>query len=124
MKTSERLQRERERRIRRRSALERELQRLLAILQALSVEKVILFGSLARGEVGTWSDLDLLVVMPSEESFVRRAVELAQVLKPELGLDLVVYTPEEFKRMQEEGNPFLRQVLKEGRILYEAGAVE
>ena len=106
-----------ERRLRRKAELERELERILGILKTLPVEKVILFGSLARGEVYEGSDLDLLIVMPSEKSFVDRAVELAQILGPRLGVDLVVYTPEEFKRLQEEGRSFLLELLREGKVL-------
>ncbi|MGQ9628088.1 MAG: nucleotidyltransferase domain-containing protein [Anaerolineae bacterium] len=120
MSTLERLRAEMCRRSQRRSKLNQELSRLLALLRAMPVEKVILFGSLARGEVGMNSDLDLVVIMPSEKRFLSRAVELAQILEPELGLDLLVYTPEEFRGMQEDGNLFIRQVLKEGKVLYEA----
>ena len=35
--------------------------------------------------------------------------------------DILVYTPDELRRMVEEGNPFILQALQEGRTVYEAG---
>jgi hypothetical protein len=45
--------------------------------------------------------------------------ELYQAVKPNYGIDLFVYTPEEFEEMSVT-NPFLRKTIKEGRLLYEA----
>lgn len=101
----------------RRRFLRRELERLKRRLIALGAEKIILFGSMARGEVGMFSDIDLLVVMPSPLPFVERLAQVYRRVLPR-GADLFVYTPEEFDRMSQT-NPFIRQALKEGQVLYE-----
>ena len=88
-------------------------------LKRYGAEKIILFGSLARGEADEYSDIDLVVVKPTAMQFVDR---LADVVRRCPGLscaDVIVYTPEELERMQEAENPFIEQVLREGKILYE-----
>lgn len=81
------------------------------------VERVILFGSYAAGRRDLFTDLDLLVVMSSEQDFVRRTAELYRQVATGVDLDLLVYTPEEFERLRQRG--FIRQALKTGMVLYE-----
>jgi len=52
--------------------LHEELQRLVATLERIGAEKIILFGSMARGTVNIFSGLDLIVVMDSQADFVER----------------------------------------------------
>lgn len=104
---------------RRRARLEAELRRILAELPHLGVTKAILFGSLASGNVGETSDLDLILIVPSGEPFTRRLERFYRALVPSVGLDLFVYTPEEFSAMAET-NPFVRSALAGGKVVYEA----
>ena len=103
----------------RRARLEAELRRICAELPRLGVRKAILFGSLASGNVGSTSDLDLILVVPSAEKFTRRLEQFYQALNPSVALDLFVYTPEEFSAMA-ESNPFVRSALAHGKVVYEA----
>jgi predicted nucleotidyltransferase len=103
----------------RRARLEAELERFLPMLPRLGVTKAILFGSFASGAVGQTSDLDLMLVAPSMEPFVRRLVRFAEALAPSVALDLFVYTPEEFTVMADT-NPFVRRAIATGRVIYEA----
>jgi len=103
----------------RRARLEAELRRIVAELPHLGVTKAILFGSLASGTVGQASDLDLILVTPSEERFTRRLEHFYRALNPSVGLDLFVYTPEEF-RVMAESNSFLRAAIARGEVVYEA----
>ncbi|MCS6953685.1 MAG: nucleotidyltransferase domain-containing protein [Bryobacterales bacterium] len=82
------------------------------------VEKILLFGSAARGEQDEASDLDLIVIKRTTERFLRRLVSV-----PDLGTpaDVFVYTPEEFAEMQAEENPFVLTALRDAVVLYEAG---
>ena len=85
-------------------------------LKRYDPEKVIIFGSYARGEMDEYSDLDFVVVKKTERRFIERLIEVAKLIPNDLGkVDVFVYTPEEFKRMREGENPFIGQVLKEGR---------
>lgn len=82
--------------------LQAEVQRLTKALVSLGAMKVILFGSLARGRADLFTDIDLLVVMNSDEPFVERVARLYKGVAPEIATDLLVYTPEEFHRMKEQ----------------------
>jgi predicted nucleotidyltransferase len=98
---------------------------LNALLQALGryqPQRVILFGSAARGEADADSDLDVLVIKDTPEPFVQRLEAMARLCPPGVHADILVYTPEELQRMVEDGNPFILQALEEGRVIYEAGS--
>jgi predicted nucleotidyltransferase len=82
-----------------------------------AVQKVILFGSYAQGRADLFTDLDLLVVMPSTLDFVSRCVWLAGQLRTGVALDLLVYTPAELEQMR--NRPFIRQIMQTGKVLYE-----
>lgn len=100
--------------------LEEALGTAVARLSSLQeVEKVILFGSYAQGRRDLFTDLDLLVVMRTEEGFLERLGRL-YALHAGLGvdLDLVAYTPEELAENRDR--PFLRGALA-GRVVYEKG---
>jgi predicted nucleotidyltransferase len=81
------------------------------------VEKVILFGSYAAGRRDLFTDLDLLVVMASEQDFVHRTADLYRQIQTGVDMDLLVYTPEEFERQQRHG--FVRHALSTGQVIYE-----
>ena len=80
------------------------------------LEKIILFGSYARGDTDEYSDLDLIVVKNTTQRFVERLVSVP--LLP-VHADVFVYTPEEFEQMKENENPFLMSALESAKILYE-----
>jgi predicted nucleotidyltransferase len=83
--------------------------------------RVIVFGSVARGEADAGSDLDLIVVADTARPFFERFKDFAGLYDLWPRLDLLVYTPEELERMAAEDNPLIRQALEEGVVLYEAG---
>lgn len=58
------------------------------------------------------------ILIPSSLDFVTRNVELARRLRAGVAMDLLVYTPEEMERMHDR--PFLRHILKTGKVLYES----
>lgn len=104
-------------------SLAQKIQWLLEDLKAYQPEKVILFGSAARGDADERSDLDVVIVKQTSALFVQRSVDAAKCLRPKIGpIDLLVYTPEEFRRMIEDEVPFIEHVLREGRVLYEEAA--
>jgi predicted nucleotidyltransferase len=95
------------------------LAQVLERIKTYEPEKVILFGSYARSEVDEQSDLDLVVIKRTDKRFLERLIEVAKIVGPDFGkVDIFVYTPEEFRFMQESGNPFIENVLKEGKVLY------
>jgi len=102
----------------RRKILQEELERILPKIISLDVEKVFLFGSLATGTVSRASDIDLIIIKKTEKGFLERPDEIYKRLKPNVGIDILVYTPEEFEEMS-RNNQFVKSALKNGRVLYE-----
>jgi predicted nucleotidyltransferase len=105
-----------------RHRLQAELDRYLALLlEHVNPEKVILFGSLAQDEVQAWSDIDLVVVSPTKDRFLDRTKEMLRLLRPRVGLDVLVYTPQEFEQLCRERPFFQQEIVRKGQVLYERG---
>jgi predicted nucleotidyltransferase len=100
-------------------ALKSELIRVVEELKKAGVKRIILFGSLAKDDIGPASDIDLLVVQETKKRFIERLIELYEIINPKYALDLLVYTQSEFDEMKEK-NSFVKQILREGKLLYEA----
>ncbi len=93
------------------------------IVMRFSPDKIILFGSHARGQAGPDSDVDLLIVMPVEGSKRRKATEIDGALSDRrIPLDLIVVTPEEFERARDQIGSVLRPAALEGLVLYDRAA--
>jgi predicted nucleotidyltransferase len=89
--------------------------KLPRLLRRHGVQAAYVFGSWARRDADAWSDLDLIVVSTSRRPFVDRFRDFQDILSAApLGIDLLVYTPEEFSRHRQT-NRFLRQVLRDAR---------
>ena len=83
-------------------------------------QRVILFGSYAYGRPTEDSDVDLLVVMPVHGSTVDQSVEIRMAVRPPFPMDLLVRTPEKLQERLAMGDSFVRTILDEGKVLYEA----
>lgn len=84
-------------------------------------EKIILFGSAARGEKRTDTDIDLLIIKKSQKKRPFRIKEIFEAIrgvKRNYPLDAVVYTPDELERRLSLGDYFIKRVLHEGKLLY------
>ena len=93
------------------------------VVENFDPEKVILFGSRAVGTFHSESDVDLLIIMPSDVSPMERSIAVKQVARPRfVAMDVLVKTPDEVLAQLQEGNLFLQQILAEGRVLYERNA--
>jgi len=108
------------RKLERRKLLERELSLVVERLKTeYAPKQIILFGSLAKGDTHEWSDIDLVIIKDTDKEFLDRLEEAVLIAKPEVGINLLVYTPEEFKEMIEEGNNFItEEVVAKGKVLY------
>lgn len=86
---------------------------------AADAERVILFGSYARGEATEQSDVDLMIIAKSDLPRFKRSRELYKLLRPHpFAMDIVVYTPQEIERGKKSNVSFVSTVLKEGETLY------
>ena len=85
-------------------------------------EKIILFGSAARGDMRKDSDLDFFIVKQSEKRPAYRTQEVYRILRDvdyEYPVDIVVYTPDEMTERIDLGDFFIKRVMNEGKVLYE-----
>jgi predicted nucleotidyltransferase len=101
--------------------LEQELHRMTEILiRDYQPEKLILFGSVAQGDIHEWSDLDLVVIKKSEKPLLERTEEVLRLIRPKVGLDVLVYTPEEVEELVADRRVFvLDEIIYKGAVAYE-----
>lgn len=93
------------------------VQRIETVVQP---ERVILFGSRARGDARSDSDFDLLVIAESEEPRYRRAAPLYAALADiPVETEVMVYTPAEVDEWRMVPQSFVTTAIREGSILYE-----
>ncbi|MBI1894173.1 MAG: nucleotidyltransferase domain-containing protein [Candidatus Rokubacteria bacterium] len=90
------------------------------IVEAVAPEKIILFGSAARGEMGPDSDLDLLIVKECE-----RPREVARLIRRTLigigiPVDVLVVTPKHLQKHKDTIGYIYRPALREGKVVYAA----
>jgi len=94
-------------------------QMVKCIVRQFQPDKIILFGSHARGEAGLDSDVDLLVVMPVSGSKREKAIEIAVALHDiPVAKDVIVVTPDDFKWRKEIVGTIERPAAREGKLLY------
>ncbi len=97
-------------------------------LKTIRPYKIILFGSYAYGVPNKDSDIDLIVVLDTEkipESFQENMDNKLLVrntlweLSTKISIDLIVYTKPMYKKFNELGSMFSREILQKGKVLYE-----
>jgi predicted nucleotidyltransferase len=90
------------------------------LVSALNPHKIIVFGSYVYGAPSPDSDLDLLVILATQARPVDRYLSVSSLLRPRpFPLDILVKTPEEMARAVAHGDPFIVEILTQGRVLYE-----
>lgn len=94
------------------------LARLIA--ERFQPEKIILFGSYAYGNPNLDSDVDLLVVMPVSNE-INQAIRIRHAFWLDFPWDVLVRTPERLERRIKWGDWFLKEIVSQGRVLYEKG---
>ena len=97
--------------------LRAELDRMRALLAHVpGIRQVTVFGSMAAGTVSAWSDLDVMVVQQTDQPFIERAAALARLVRPQVGIQFLVYTPQELSELG--SRRFVRvEILEKGKVL-------
>jgi predicted nucleotidyltransferase len=93
--------------------------RIAAHLRGTRVQRAIVFGSYARGSADSESDLDLVLIERTSRPFLERGRAHLALFRLPMGLDLLVYTPEEHERLKQEESPLIDRVEREGVVVYE-----
>lgn len=92
------------------------------IVEKFDPDRIILFGSRARGDHRPDSDIDLLVVMPVDGSVRDKRVEIRVALNSmHVAKDIVVVTPDQYRRWRDVPGTIVYPAIQEGRIVYERG---
>lgn len=103
--------------------LQAELNRWVEVLKReYDPESIILFGSFVQEKVKRWSDIDLVIVKRTSKPFLDRIKEVLLILHPRVGLDVFVYTPEEFKNLCANRTFFKNEIEAKGVKIYERGS--
>ena len=93
------------------------------IVAKFDPEKIILFGSHARGDAGPHSDADFLVVMRVAGSRRKKAAEIHLALWGiSLPADVLVFTPEQVEKYKDVFGGVIYPALREGKVVYERAA--
>ena len=98
----------------------KEIQRITKqIIEKYKPDRIILFGSAARGELKPDSDADFLIIKKETPLYgADRIRQLSQMIDRNIPVDLLIYRPEEFEQRLQMGDPFLKTIIKEGKTLY------
>lgn len=90
------------------------------IVEAVDPDKIILFGSRARGDGSEHSDYDILIVSDSGVSRLQRTVPLYRALAYAPGEhDVVWWTPDEIAEWRRVKSHFITTAVREGRVIHE-----
>ena len=90
------------------------------IRKTIAPERIILFGSRARGRARNRSDYDLLVIQESEKPRYERSIPLYPALADlPVEVDVLVYTPQEVHEWSAVPEAFVSTAIREGKLVYE-----
>lgn len=90
------------------------------VVETVKPEKIILFGSAARGEMGPDSDLDFLVITTCEHRRNTARKIRRQLIGIGVPIDIIVAKPEDIERYGDAIGLIYRPALREGKVLYAA----
>src|SRR5438552_1144195 len=93
------------------------------IAEHFQPDKIVLFGSYAYGTPHADSDVDILVIMPAWD-VVAKAIRIRRTIRRPFPLDLIVRTPGQIRRGLADANWFLREIVGQGKVLYEKSGGE
>jgi predicted nucleotidyltransferase len=104
---------------------EKNLDKIISIIRKINPEKIYLFGSYSTESFDEQSDIDLIIIAPSKERPLERRLKLRRMLSEydrSIGLDLLVYTPDEFEMLAKEPSSFIFSAIRHGTKIYDREA--
>jgi predicted nucleotidyltransferase len=105
------------RRSARREQLSRALDQVVAGLKALGAIRIVVFGSYVEGRLRTWSDLDVLAVMPPSRSGAEWFRVVGDAVDTDVPVDILTFTPDELEEAVGRSS-FVRRALRTGRVVH------
>ena len=89
------------------------------LVKKYNPDRIILFGSRAKGNSDKGSDIDLVIVKETKEPPLDRHIEVETLLADRaVPIDILVYTPDEIRHLYSIGSPFVEELMEKGRLLY------
>lgn len=88
------------------------------LIQKYKPEKIILFGSAITGSMTPDSDLDFFIVKNDQKPKHDRMVEVYRLVDKDIAADFIIYTPQELSERLRLGDPFVKSIVSEGKVLY------
>ncbi len=103
-----------------RCATPTEIERIVGIIvDKIDPIKIILFGSYAAGNATPESDVDLLVIVDSNQSNWGLATQISTLIDHRFPVEILVRSAKEIERRLEMGDFFVRSMIEKGKVLYE-----
>jgi uncharacterized protein len=97
-----------------------EIQRIAQqIVDKFHPKKIILFGSYADGQPTEDSDVDLLIVMDTDEQPIHTAARISASIHHAFAIDILVFRPADLEASLERKGVFTTEVMSKGIVLYE-----
>ena len=90
------------------------------VVEVARPERIVLFGSAARGQMGSHSDVDLLVIANVEDRLAATARIHRRLRGEHAAVDVIVVTPADVARYGDSHALIIKPALREGRVVYEA----
>jgi predicted nucleotidyltransferase len=100
--------------------VEKEIESItVQIVKKYKPDKIILFGSAAKGRATVDSDADFLIIKKNTPYYgADRIRELSRLIDRKIAVDFLVYRTDELEKRLSMGDPFLRRIIKDGKVLY------
>lgn len=96
-------------------------QAIKIIRQKLSPEKILLYGSCAKGKTDKWSDIDLIIISNKvkKKREIDRTIFIDRFLKGAPPIQSFIFTPKEYQKMLQMKSSLLQYALPHAKIVYE-----
>lgn len=88
------------------------------LIQKYQPQTIILFGSAVTGQLSPDSDLDFFIVKDDKKDHYHRMVEVYKLIEKDIAADFIIYTPQELSERLRLGDPFIKSIVSEGKVLY------
>lgn len=89
------------------------------IVEKYNPAKIILFGSAVQKQTDEINDVDFMIIKEKVPHYgVDRMRELYTLIESDIAVDYLVYKPDEIERLTSLGDPFIKEILEKGKVLY------